>query len=105
MKGLKNQLEKLKAQQTAANAKLIKMYKDRLDGFISDQEYSLFRNVLVTEEQDISQRVSDLEKQIETLSVRKEHTENQRAIIEKYTRFIGEVLEIGERNILIHWKI
>jgi len=50
------------------------MYKDRLDGFISDQEYSLFRNVLVTEEQDISQRVADLEKQIETLSARKEHT-------------------------------
>lgn len=121
MKGLENQLEKLKAQQTAANAKLTKMYKDRLDGFISDQEYSLFRNVLVTEEQDISQRVADLEKQIETLSARKEHTENQRAIIEKYTHFtkldrtvvdefidyieIGEILETGERNILIHWKI
>ncbi len=118
---LEIQLDKLKAQQTAAKARLTKMYKDRLDGLISDKEYSIFRDVLFEEEQDISQRIEELTNQLETLSAKKTNTENQRAIIERYTRFtkldrtiadefidyieIGEVSDTGERKILIHWKI
>ena len=97
------------------------MYKDRLDGLISDKEYSMFRDVLFAEEQDISQRIEDLTKQMEALSAKKINAENQRAVIEKYTHFesldrtiadefinyieIGEVSDTGEREILIHWKI
>ncbi len=118
---LETQIEKLTAQQTAAKARLTKMYKDRLDGLISDKEYSMFRDVLFAEEQEISQRIEDLTNQLETLSARKTNAENQRAIIEKYTHFtkldrtiadefidyieIGEVSDTGEREILIHWKI
>lgn len=118
---LENQLEKLKTQQTAAKTRLTKMYKDRLDGLISDKEYSMFRDVLFAEEQDISQRIEDLTKQMEALSAKKINAENQRAVIEKYMHFealdrtiadefidyieISEVSDIGEREILIHWKI
>lgn len=118
---LETQLDKLKAQQTAAKAMLTKMYKDRLDGLISDKEYSIFRDVLFEEEQEISQRSEDLTNQLETLSAKKINAENQCAIIEKYTHFtkldrniadefidyieIGEVSDTGEREILIHWKI
>lgn len=118
---LETQLDKLKSQQTAAKARLTKMYKDRLDGLLSDKEYSMFRDVLFTEEQEISERIEDLANQLETLSARKTNAENQRAIIEKYTHFtkldrtiadefidyieIGEVSDTGEREILIHWKI
>lgn len=118
---LKTQLDKLKVQQTAAKARLTKMYKDRLDGLISDKEYSIFRDVLFEEEQEISQRSEDLTNQLETLSAKKINAENQCAIIEKYTHFtkldrtiadefidyieIGEVSDMGEREILIHWKI
>lgn len=118
---LESQIEKLKTQQTAAGARLTKMYKDRLDGLISDKEYSMFRDVLFAEEQDISQRMEDLTKQLEALSAKRITAENQRAIIEKYTHFdtldrtiadefidyieIGEVSDTGEREILIHWKI
>lgn len=118
---LENQLDKLKVQQTVAKTRLTKMYKDRLDGLISDKEYAMFRDVLFAEEQDISQRIEDLTKQLEALSAKKINAENQRAVIEKYTHFtkldrtiadefidyieIGEVTDAGERDILIHWKI
>lgn len=118
---LEGQLEKLKTQQTAAKARLTKMYKDKLDGSISDKEYSMFRDTLFAEEQDISQRMEDLTKQAETLSAKMINAENQRAVIEKYTHFttldrtiadefidyieIGEVSDTGERDILIYWKI
>lgn len=118
---LENQLAKLKTQQTAAKARLTKMYKDRLDSLISDKEYTMFRDVLFAEEQDISQRIGDLTKLLDELSAKKNNAETQQAVIEKYTHFtkldrtiadefidyieIGEVSQTGERNILIHWKI
>lgn len=121
LKSLEAQLEKLKIQKTMANSRLTKMYKDRLDGLISDKEYSMFHDVLIAEEQDISQRIKDLTRQMETISQEKISKENQHTIIEKYTHFItldrnvadefidyievGEVSHNGERDIIIHWKI
>lgn len=118
---LENQLAKLKTQQNSANARLTKMYKDKLDGLISDKEYSMFRDILFTEEQEFSERIAELERQLEELSEKKSNIENQRAVIEKYTHFtkldrtvadefidyieIGEVSETGKREIFIHWKI
>lgn len=118
---LENQLEKLKAQQTGAKARLTKMYKDKLDGLISDKEYLMFRDVLFAEEQDVSQRMEALTKQLGELSTKKINAEHQQAVIEKYTHFtkldrtiadefinyieIGEVSDTGEREIFIHWKI
>lgn len=118
---LENQLSKLKTQQTAAKARLTKMYKDRLDSLISDKEYTMFRDILFAEEHDVSQRIEDLTKQLDELSAKKSNAETQQAVIEKYTHFtkldrtiadefidyieIGEVSQTCERDILIHWKI
>lgn len=118
---LKVQALKLKAQQEAAKTRLTKMYKDKLDGLISDKEYALFRDSMLADEQNISQRIEELAKQAEELSAQKIYMENKCAFIEKYTNFtsldrtvadefidyieIDEVNETGEREILIHWKI
>lgn len=115
------QLENMNAQQSAAKSRLTNMYKDRLDGVISEKEYSMFRDTLFAEEQDISRRIDELSEQMETLSAKRINAESQRAVIEKYTHFtkldrtiadefidyieIGEVSDTGERDILIHWKI
>lgn len=118
---LGNQLEMLKTQQTAAKIRLTETYKDKLDGLISEQEYAMFRDVLFAENQEISQRMKNLKKQLEELSVKETYAENQQALIEQYMHFtkldrmiadefidfieIGEVSDTGEREILIHWKI
>lgn len=121
IKSLESQLEKLKTQKTTSNSRLTKMYKDRLDGLISDKEYVMFRDVLLAEEQDISRRIEDLTEQTENISEKKINTENQLAFIEKYTHFttldktvadefidcieVGEINDTGERDVMIHWKI
>ena len=118
---LESQIEKLKTQHTAAKTRLTKMYKDRLDGLISELEYSMFRDTLFAEEQEISRRIDEFTEQMEALSAKRINAESQRAVIEKYTHFtkldrtiadefidyieIGEVSDTGERDILIHWKI
>lgn len=118
---LETQIEKLKTRQTIAKTRLTKMYKDRLDGLILDKEYSMFREVLLAEEQDILRRIENLTNQLEILSAKKINAETPCSIIEKYTHFtkldrtiadefidyieIGEVSDTGEREILIHWKI
>ncbi len=121
IKSIQSQLEKLEIQKTTANSRLTKMYKDRLDGLISDKEYTMFHDVLITEEQGVSKRIEDLKKQKEDIFQKKITTENQRTIIEKYTHFttldrsiadefidfieVGEVSDNGERDIIINWKI
>ena len=97
------------------------MYKDKLDGVISDEDYSLFRQNLSDEERELSARIADTSKRIEECCERIRNTEGQRSIIEKYTHFdkldrniadefidyveIGESSENGEREIHIHWKL
>ena len=97
------------------------MYKDKLDGMISDEDYALFRQNLSDEEQELSVRIDDINEQISTCKERIRNTEEQRAVIEKYTHFdtldraiadefielveIGMPEENGERDIHIHWKI
>lgn len=118
---LKKQLEKLTAQQTAAQARLTKMYKDKLDGLISGQEYTLFRDVLLEEEENASNQIMDLQQQLKLLAAKEIHAKAQHAWMETYMYFkkldrtiaeewihyieIGAVCETGEREILIHWNI
>lgn len=118
---VEGQLEKMKTQQSTAKSRLTQMYKDKLDGLISEKEYSMFHDTLFAEEQDISRRIEELTEQMEALSSKRLNAESQRAVIEKYTHFtkldrtiadefidlieIGEVSDAGERDILIQWKI
>ena len=121
LRTMEHQLSALRAQFSTAKNRLTKMYKDRLDGIISDADYLMFRETLSTEEQEISGRIAETEKQIEDCRIRCENAENQKSLIEKYTHFsalnrniaeefidfieVGMIQENSEREIHIHWKI
>jgi len=121
LQALKHQQKSLETQLKTARNRLTMMYKDRLDGIISETDYITFRESLSAEEQDINCRLAEIEKHIDECRIRQENVENQRAIIEKYTHFttldrsiveefidfieVGEVQKNGERTINIHWKL
>ncbi len=118
---LKKQLEKLQTQQKTSESRLTQMYKDKLDGIISDGEYSIFRDTLISEKQDILNRIENIKNQLDELSAKKINADNQRTIIKEHSHFtnldrtiadefidyieVGEVSKTGERDIFIHWKI
>ncbi|WP_303838122.1 recombinase family protein [Ruminococcus flavefaciens] len=121
LKELERRLSTLKERHKESKERLLKMYKDKLDGLLSDEDYSLFRQNLSDEEHELSARIADTAKHIEECCERIRNTEGQRSIIEKYTHFdkldrniadefidyveIGESSENGEREIHIHWKL
>jgi hypothetical protein len=97
------------------------MYKDKLDGLLSDEDYALFRESLAEEEKQLSERIEEINMQIEKCRTQQINTESQKELIEKYTEFtqldrniadefidyieIGSVTDDGNREIHIHWKI
>ncbi len=121
LQALERQQKNLETQLQTARNRITMMYKDRLDGIISETDYKTFRESLSAEEQDISSRLAEIEKHIDECRIRKENAKNQRAMIEKYTHFtaldrsiveefidfieVGEVQDDSEREIHIHWKI
>lgn len=121
LKQLEAELSRLNERHSSAKGRLLAMYKDKLDGVISDEDYALFRQSLSDEERELSARITDTSKRIEECCERIRNTEGQRSIIEKYTHFdkldrniadefidyveIGESSENGEREIHIHWKL
>ena len=76
---------------------------------------------ITTKKMQISCRIAETEKQIKEYRIRCENTENQKALIEKYTHFsaldrsiveefidfieVDMIQENNEREINIHWKI
>ncbi len=121
MQNMERQIFFLNSQLSTAKNRLTKMYKDRLDDIISDADYLMFRETLSSEEHEISCRIAETEKQIKEYRIRCENTENQKALIEKYTHFsaldrsiveefidfieVDMIQENNEREINIHWKI
>lgn len=121
LKALEKKLSALSDRHFSAKERLVKMYKDKLDGIISEEDYSLFRKSLSDEEENLTEQIEEVSRQIDECHQRQENAEGQRALIEKYTHFnklnrsiadefidyieIGEVSDTGERDILIHWKI
>ena len=63
------------------------MYKDKLDGIISNEDYILFRQSLNNEEHEISEHINSINQQIAECRERKKNTEDQKAVIDKYTHF------------------
>lgn len=118
---MERRLDILDRQKKTAAERLVKMYKDKLDGMLTDADYSLFRQSLSDEENDLAKQIAELGKQITDCRKRQENAEGQRSLIEKYTHFekldrniadefidyveIGETCENGEREIHIHWKL
>ena len=121
LRELESGLAKLRDKQAAAKNRLVQMYKDKLDGMISDADYALFRQSLSDEEQSLSQRMSELRQQIAATRARMENAAGQKALIEQYTHFdaldrtvtdefidfveIGLPDDDGQREIHIHWKL
>lgn len=121
LKGLESSLTKLSEKHDSAKKRLVAMYKDKLDGVISEEEYQLFRQSLSAEEQDISGRINEINCQITACRERMKNAAGQQALIAQYTHFeqlertvadefidyieIGMTDETGEREIHIHWKI
>ena len=118
---LEKRLSALELRREAAKSRLVAMYKDKLDGVISDADYALFRENLQTEEQDLTEQTAVLQQQLAESRKRLESADTRSALLEKYTHFdhldrhiavefidtveIGEVDENGMREIRIHWKI
>ena len=121
LRQLKADLTKLQERHSSAEKRLVSMYKDKLDGTVSDEDYALFRQALTAEEQDISARINDITEQISSCQERIMNAEEQKAFIAKYTHFdkldrtladefidcidIGMTDENAEREVHIHWKL
>ena len=121
VKQLEAELAKLKERHSFAEKRLVAMYKDKLDGVISDEEYLLFRKSLSEEEQDILKRIDEVNEQIRDCRGRMKNAESRKTLIEKYTHFdtldravadefidyieIGTTDENGDREIHIYWKL
>ena len=121
MKELQRRFFALEEKCKTARDRLLRMYKDKLDGIVSDEDYSIFRQSLSDEENNVSEQLAEVASQIEDCRKRCDNIEGQKALIEKYTHFdkldrsvadefidfveIGMTGENGEREIHIHWKI
>lgn len=70
LRTMERQLSAIQNQLGTARNRLTKMYKDRLDGMISDADYQIFRETLSADEQEIFARIAETKKQIEELRAR-----------------------------------
>lgn len=118
---LEKRLAALEQKYNAAKKRLVSMYKDKLDGVISDADFAVFRESLDAEEQALAAQMADVGQQLAECRKRQEDAESQRALILKYTHFdqldrsiadefidtvgIGMADENGEREIHIRWKL
>ena len=115
------ELSKLEEKRNSAQNRLVNMYKDKLDGLISDGDYKLFRQKLTDEEQAICIRINDIAVQINECRQRVKDDKEKWTVIEQYTHFdkldrtiaeefidcvkIGMPDDKGNREIHIYWKI
>ncbi|MBQ9907226.1 MAG: recombinase family protein [Oscillospiraceae bacterium] len=121
LRTLESTLAKLNEKHASSQKRLVQMYKDKLDGILSDADYALFRQNLADEEHALTQRIAEVRQQITETRERMENSAGQKALIEQYTHFdtldrtvadefidrveIGMTDDSGEREIHIHWKI
>ncbi len=118
---LEKRLATLQERRNTAKSRLVSMYKDKLDGLLSDADYALFREHLTTEEETVAAQIGETMQQISAIRQRQESTESQRSLIEAYTHFdkldrsiaeefiesieVGMPDDNGERELHIHWKL
>lgn len=108
-------------QHSAAENRLVAMYRDKLDGRLSGEDYELFRRSLRDEEQELSARMEDISRQIDDCRERVNDTAWQEELISRFTHFdcltrtladefidcieIGQPDESGRREVHIRWKL
>lgn len=118
---LERRLDSMNERHESAKERLVKMYKDKLDGVITDEDFCLFRQSLSDEENRLAEQITEVSQQLKDCRMRQENAKGQKALLEKYTHFdkldrnivdefielveIGMPNENGEREIHIHWKL
>ncbi len=118
---LEQQLTALEVQQNTAKQRLFSMYKDKLDGVISDGDFALFREQLNAEETALSAQITDVRAKLSDCRNLLECAQSRKKIIAKYSHFdvfdrsiaeefielveVGMAGEHGEREIHIVWKL
>lgn len=118
---LEKKLSALNDRQKSAKERLVKMYKDKLDGIISEEDYTIFRQSLTDDEHKLSEQLAETERLIAEYREKQYNPDEQKALIKKYIHFdkldrdiadeFIDVVEIGakdennEREIHIHWVI
>ena len=120
IKSLNNQIRELENKIKRNDARMAQMYTDKLDGIISVEEFTTFRDRYQGESKEMEQRIELLKNKLSMYS-NEEAQIDTRAILEKYRKidtltfeianefiskiFIGKVNEDGKREIKIEWKI
>lgn len=116
---LKRSLSKYREQHDSAQKRLLQMYKDKLDGVISAEEYALFRDELTAEVQAAAERIDAHNQQIaECLSQMQQPQTALLAGLLPFERLdrsladefldkiaIGQTDEAGVRALQIYWNI
>ena len=118
---LERRLAKMQDQHAAAQKRLLAVYKDKLDGVISAEEYGRFRDSLAAEEQKTAAQIAGVQQQITKTRRYTEHAAERDALIAQYTHFdtldritadefisgitVGMPEESGAREIHVQWKI
>ncbi|MBP0967946.1 MAG: recombinase family protein [Oscillospiraceae bacterium] len=121
LRTLERSLVRLSERHASAQKRLVQMYKDKLDGMMTDADYVLFRQNLSDEEQELTQRIGAVRQQITEVRERMNGAAGQEALIAQYTHFdtldrtvadefidcieIGMTDARGEREIHIRWKL
>ena len=99
---------------------MAQMYTDKLDGLISVEEFTKYRESYQKESQDIEKRIEILKSKLATLMGGEAKTDTS-WVLEKYRKidtltfeiadefiskiFIGKLKKSGKREIKIEWKI
>lgn len=121
LRQLEPELSKLNERRNSAEKRLVSMYKDKLDGVISNEDYILFRDKLSGEERELSARIDDIKSKIIDCREHIRNNDGKKSVIEEYTHFskldrivadefidlveVGMADNNGERDIHIHWKL
>ncbi len=121
LRQLEPELSKLNERRNSAEKRLVSMYKDKLDGVISNEDYILFREKLSGEERELSARIDDIKSKIIDCREHIRNNDGKKSVIEEYTHFskldrivadefidlveVGMADNNGERDIHIHWKL
>ncbi len=112
---LGKKLDLLKAQEKAAKERLVKLYRDKLDGIISEEDYLLFRRSMSDEEQALSEEMAEIAHRREMLKNQQEPDIRELVRFDKLDRItadefidfieIGAADENGERRVVVHWGV
>jgi len=113
IEALGKKLDLLKAQEKTAKERLVKLYRDKLDGIISEEDYLLFRRSMSDEEQALSEEMAEIAHRREMLKNQQEPDIREMVRFEKLDRItadefidfieIGATDENGERRMVVHW--